>query len=188
MLIKNVSALSVSVLILFFTITMSANAETTEQEQPGVMGVAELFGLPFNDLPLSQVEKKLNDMGLNSYPSYKTGVVSYSLGPEGILGVTNATLYSNDSNYVTQALLSGVVQSLEKRRTLGEVLVKKYGAPSVGFMNEGFGRGKWFFKEGTMIELHNSTFDVSILYVDERPKVASLSGKIDVEALSNKGL
>jgi hypothetical protein len=125
-------------------------------------------------------------MGLYSYPSYKTGIVSYSLGSEGILGVTNATIYSNTSNYITKALLSGVVQSKENRQALGEVLATKYGKPSVGFLSEGIGRAKWFFKEGTMIEFHNSTFDVSILYVDEQPRVASRSGKIDVEALSRK--
>ncbi|MBU1294142.1 MAG: uridine kinase [Gammaproteobacteria bacterium] len=148
--------------------------------------VAELFGLPLNDLRVSQLENQLNSMGLHSYPSYKDGVISYSLGPEGILGVTNATIYSNGSGYVRQALLSGVVESSEKRKALGELLAQKYGKPSEGFLSNGIGRSKWLFKDGTMIEFHNTTYDVSLMYVDESPKVAIRSGQIDVEALSRK--
>jgi hypothetical protein len=148
--------------------------------------MAELFGLPLNDLSVSRLDKQLNSMGLHSYPSYKDGVVSYSLGPEGILGVTNATIYSNGSGYIRQALLSGVVESSEKRKALGELLARKYGKPSEGFLNNGIGRSKWLFKDGTMIELHNTTYDVSLMYVDESPKVATPSGQIDVEALSRK--
>ncbi|WP_421856711.1 uridine kinase [Marinomonas sp.] len=148
--------------------------------------VAELFGLPLNDLSVSLLEQHLNSKGLHSYPSYKDGVVSYSLGPEGILGVTNATIYSNGSGYVRRALLSGVVESNEKRRALGELLVRKYGKPSEGLLNNGIGRPKWLFKDGTVIELSNTTYDVSLMYVDENPKVVSRSGQIDVEALSRK--
>lgn len=161
-----------------------AKAESSTASR--VADMAELFGLPLNDLSVSQLNKQLNSMGLSSYPSYKDGVVSYSLGPEGILGVTNATIYSNGSGYVRQALLSGVVESKEKRKALGDLLTRKYGNPSEGVLNNGIGRSKWLFTDGTMIELHNTTYDVSLMYVDESPKVATRSGQIDVEALSRK--
>ena len=186
MLRKNASALKFWTLVLFFAITVTSVKAAT-QEKPLFSDTAEFFGLPFNNLHLSKIQEKLKNIGLHSYPSYKNGVVSYSLGEKGILGVTNATIHSNPSSYVTKALLSGVVQSKEDRQALGEVFVTKYGKPTVGFISEGIGRGKWFFEEGTMIELKNSTFDVSISYVDEQPKeVSSRSGKIDVEALSRK--
>jgi hypothetical protein len=178
-----------SALIMFiFALSMSA-ATLVRAEANGISrssNVAELFGLPLNDLSVSRLERQINSMGLHSYPSYKDGVISYSLGPEGILGVTNATIYSNGSGYVRQALLSGVVESNEKRKALGELLGRKYGTPSEGFLNNGIGRSKWLFKDGTMIEFHNTTYDVSLMYVDENPKVAARSGQIDVEALSRK--
>ena len=178
-----------SALIMFiFALSMCAatlvRAEANDVSRSS--NVAELFGLPLNDLSVSQLERQLNSMGLRSYPSYKDGVISYSLGPEGILGVTHATIFSNSSRYVQQALLSGVVGSLEKRQALGELLQKKYGAPSEGYLNNGIGRSKWLFKDGTLIEFHNSTYDVYIMYVDERPRVMGRSGQIDVEALSRK--
>lgn len=180
---KFTSVLAVLILVLVGMATV-ANAKTTKI--PQLSNIAELFGLPLNDLSLSRLEKKLDSMGLHSYPSYKEGEVSYSLGPEGILGVTHATIFSNSSRYVQQALLSGVVGSLEKRQALGELLQKKYGAPSEGYLNNGIGRSKWLFKDGTLIEFHNSTYDVYIMYVDERPRVMGRSGQIDVEALSRK--
>lgn len=178
-----------SALIIFiFGLSMGAAtlAKAEESSVPARSNIAELFGLPLNDLSVSRLEKQLNSMGMHSYPSYKDGVVSYSLGPEGILGVTSATIYSNGSGYVRQALLSGVVESSEKRKALGELLARKYGKPSEGFLNNGIGRSKWLFQDGTMIELHNTTYDVSLMYVDENPKVATRSGQIDVEALSRK--
>ena len=181
---KIVSGFSVFVFAFFMGITTAANAKTNEK--PLLSTAAELFGLPLNDLSLSRLEKKLDGMGLQSYPSYKEGEVSYSLGPEGILGVTNATIFSNSSGYVRQAALSGVVKSSEKRKALGELLVRKYGAPNEGYLNNGIGRSKWLFKNGTMIEFYNSTYDVSIMYVDERPRTLVRSGQIDVEALSRK--
>lgn len=147
---------------------------------------AELFGLRFNDLSLSRLNSKLRSMGITSYPSYKEGQISYSLGTEGILGVTNATVFTNSSGYIQQALLSGVVESSEKRQSLGKLLEQKYGAPAAGYLSDGIGKARWLFQEGTTIELRNSTFDVSLAYVDERPRVQSRSGKIDVEALSRK--
>lgn len=173
-----------SVLAVFSVASVSAN--TSNDMTSRASSIAELFGLSLNDLSLERLEKQLATMGLRSYPSYKEGVVSYSLGPEGIFGVTNATIYSNASGYVSQALLSGVIESNEKRKALGELLEKKYGAPSEGFLNTGIGRSTWLFKDGTLIELHNSTFDVSIMYVDEHPRVETRSGQIDVEALSRK--
>lgn len=147
---------------------------------------AELFGLRVNDLSKAVFEKQLSKMGLQSYPSYKKGVACYSLGPDGILGIKELTVLFNPSDYVRQATLSGVVESNEKRKSLGLLLEKKYGPPNVGFVRNGYGRAKWIFKDGTQIELHNTTFDVSVSYVDERPKVLSESGEIDVHALSKK--
>ncbi|RNF51462.1 uridine kinase [Marinomonas hwangdonensis] len=148
---------------------------------------AELFGLSFNDLKLVDLAQHLKNMGLQSYPTYKEGIVSYGLGPEGILGITNATLYTNPSGYVRQALLTGVIQSNEKRKAIGDVFFNKYGAPSEGFLNKGIGRSKWLFDDGTEIDFRNTTYDVSILYVDLQPKKSARnSGRIDVEALSRK--
>ena len=181
---KVIRVFAISVFTFFLGIATLAKAEANVVSQSS--DVAELFGLPLNDLSISVLEQHLNSMGLRSYPSYKDGVVSYSLGPDGILGVTNATIYSNGSGYISQALLSGVVESSEKRKALGELLARKYGNPSEGFLNNGIGRSKWLFKDGTMIEFHNTTYDVSLMYVDETPKIATSSGKIDVEALSRK--
>ena len=163
---------------------VSVMAETNESATSS--DVAELFGLPVNGLSLAKLESRLESMGLQSYPSYKPGIVSYSLGPEGILGVTNATIYFNSSKYVSQVLLSGVVESSEKRKNLGELLGRKYGVPTEGSLKNGLGRSTWSFRDGTTINLRNTTYDVSILYVDEQPEVMTRSNKIDVEALSNR--
>ena len=100
--------------------------------------------------------------------------------------MTNATIYTNKSGYLEKALLSGVVDNDEKRQSLGKLLEEKYGTPAVGYLADGIGQVKWFFNEGTVIELRNTTFDVSLVYVDEQPKVLFNSGRIDVEALSRK--
>ena len=181
---KVVSVFNWFIVALVLGLTMVARAESEGASKSS--GVAELFGLPLNDLSVSRLEQQLNAMGLRSYPSYKDGVISYSLGPEGILGVTSATIFANASGFVRQALLAGVVESSEKRKELGNLLAKKYGSPSEGFLNNGIGRSKWYFADGTMIELHNTTYDVSFMYIDGKPKVATRSGKIDVEALSRK--
>jgi hypothetical protein len=175
----------VTITLAVFSVN-GVSANTPSDVLPRISSVAELFGLPLNDLSLSRLERQLSSMGLSSYPSYKDGIVNYSLGPEGILGVTNATIYSNASGYIQQALLSGVVENNEKRKALGELLKQKYGSPNDGFLSNGIGRSKWLFQDGTMIELRNNTYDVSILYVDEHPKVVTRSGHIDVEALSRK--
>jgi hypothetical protein len=184
MLVKNTSAALMYLFIFASVGSFSVYAATNQVVSPS--SNAELFGLRFNDLPLSKLESQLRGMGIVNYPSYKEGVTSYSLGPEGILGVTNATIFTNTSGYIHQALLSGVVDSSEKRQSLGKLLETKYGVPVAGYLSEGIGKARWIFKEGTMIELRNNTFDVSITYVDERPRVQSRSGKIDVEALSRK--
>lgn len=175
---------SVVLVCLLFLGSLSAYAATSPSRK--ALTYAELFGLRFNDLSLSRLDSKLRGMGITSYPSYKEGQTSYSLGAEGILGVTNATVFTNSSGYVQQALLSGVVQSNEKRQSLGRLLEQKYGAPAAGYLSDGIGKARWLFREGTMIELRNTTFDVSLAYVDERPGVQSRSGKIDVEALSRR--
>lgn len=147
---------------------------------------AELFGLRIDDLSKEQLEAQLSAMGLKSFPSYKPGVVSYSLGDEGILGIKILTVYFNQSDYFRRAIMAGIIEDNEKRRLLGDLLAKKYGEPQVGFVKDGYGRAKWLFDNGSYIELHNTTFDVSVSYVDERPKVESHSGAIDVHALSRK--
>ncbi|ETI59314.1 hypothetical protein [Marinomonas profundimaris] len=173
-------------LILTLLMGMTSTVQAKTNEKARLSNMAELFGLPLNDLSLSRLKRQLESMGLSSYPSYRDGEMSYSLGPEGILGVTNLTVFSNTSGYVRQALLSGVVESNEKRKALGALLEKKYGEPTEGHLNQGIGRSTWLFKDGTLIEFQNSTYDVSIMYVDEHPKVVNRSGKIDVEALSRK--
>lgn len=147
---------------------------------------AELFGLTVNNLSQAVIEKQLAKMGLQAFPTYKKDRVSYSLGPDGILGIKELDLVFNSYDYIRSATMSGVVESAEKRQKLGLVLEQKYGQPNVGFVKNGYGRAKWFFKDGTYIELHNTTFDVSISYVDQDPMVPKESGTIDVEALSRQ--
>ena len=79
--------------------------------------------------------------------------------------------------------MSGVVEDPELRAKLGAVLERKYGPPSVGFVRDGYGRARWALPDGTEIELHNTTFDVSVIYMDRLPKRIAPSGRIDVEAL-----
>lgn len=140
MLSKVASMLVVFALALSYGEAMAATADNKESSTFST--VAELFGLPLNDLSLSQLKSRLNTMGLSSYPSYKQGVMTYSLGPEGILGVTNATIYSNRSGYVRQVLLSGVVESNEKRKNLGTLLGKKIRRSNGRF----FKQWPWAFK------------------------------------------
>lgn len=144
---------------------------------------AEIFGLKVNDLSKKTFEKRLGEMGIEPYPSYKKDVVSYSLGDNGILGLKELDATFNDYGYIKQATMVGVVKSNDKRSSLGNLLVKKYGEPNIGFVKDGYGRAKWVFQDGTYIELHNTTFDVSVIYVDQDPKIPSESGQIDVEAL-----
>jgi hypothetical protein len=185
MLKKYIPTFVLYVLTIFYVFGMVPTYAATEAI-PRNSSIAELFGLSVNNLSLSRLEDHLDNIGLNSYPSYKDGVVSYSLGPEGILGVTNATIFSNTSGYVHQVLLYGVVESDEKRQSLGKLLEKKYGTPTAGNLVDGIGKTHWEFRDGTKIELLNSTFDVAITYIDERPRVRVQSGRIDVEALSRK--
>lgn len=172
-----------AVLALSFLVTQHLWANT-QANGARVAAKSELFGLPFNNLKFTDLIEQLNSMGVESYPSYQEGVESFSLGPEGILGVTDLTVYTNDSGYLEQALLSGVVESSHKRRSLGELLFNKYGVPSVGHLTNGVGEVEWRLREYTKILLKNASFDVSVLFVDERPKVIQRSGRIDVESLS----
>lgn len=175
----------VACVVLFLSInTTLAHAEASRK--PQISEMAELFGLPFCDLRLSALEKRLATMEVRGYPSYKDGVAKYSLGRSGILGLTDATVYYNRSGYVWQTLMFGIVESKEKRQYLGNLLERKYGLPDEGFMNNGIGRPVWLFKEGVSIHLHNTTYNVSVLYLDESPKNRPPSGRIDVEALSHK--
>ncbi|MCO4785558.1 uridine kinase [Marinomonas atlantica] len=144
---------------------------------------AELFGVEFNDLSKAKFEAHLSKMGLEQYPSYREGMASYSLGTTGILGIKELTVVYNRYEYVERATMSGVVEDAELRSKLGSLLERKYGPPSIGFIRDGYGRARWMLVDGTEIELHNTTFDVSVSYVDRVPKRKSASGRIDVEAL-----
>ncbi|MFT2112149.1 uridine kinase [Marinomonas sp. 2405UD68-3] len=174
--------------LLFFCVTSGAfNEDAGEKPEPKVYSKeAELFGLKINNLSQSEFEGQLKKMGLNSFPSFRKGIASYSLGEEGILGVRSLTVVYNKSKYIEKIVLVGVVKSNEKRKALGSLLINKYGAPTVGFVNQGFGMAQWLFGDGTLIELRNTTFDVSMSYVDRSPKVPPLSGEIDVELLQKK--
>ena len=178
-------ALSLS-LISVSSIALEQEESVPEVATPSYARGAELFGIAFNDLSKSSFEAHLKKMGLEPYPSYRTGIASYSLGTNGILGIRELTVRYNDSNFVEKATMSGVVESKDKRANLGNVLVKKYGPPSVGFVRDGFGRARWVLPDGTEIELHNTTFDVSVLYVDTHPAREEASGQIDVEALMRR--
>ncbi|WP_394183334.1 uridine kinase [Marinomonas posidonica] len=171
------------ILALFVLVSQQLWANT-QASTARVSGQSELFGLPFNNLKLSDLGEQLKSMGVESYPSYQDGMQSYSLGPEGILGVTDLTIQSNESGYLVQALLSGVVKSSRQRRALGDLLLKKYGTPSSGRLDNGLGDVEWRLKDYTKIHLNNTSVDVSVMYVDERPKVIQSSGRIDVESLS----
>jgi len=176
--------------LLVFGFASGAFAEDEDEKpkpKPKVYSKeAELFGLKINDLSQSKFESQLKKMGLHSFPSFRKGIASYSLGEDGILGVRSLTVVYNKSKYVEKISLAGVVKSNEKRKALGLLLINKYGIPTVGFVNQGFGRAQWLFGDGTLIELRNTTFDVSMSYVDRSPKVQSLSGQIDVESLQKK--
>lgn len=164
-----------------------ANEASPEEEAPPPAPVyasgAELFGIAFNDLSKAQFEMHLKKMGLEPFPSYRQGVASYSLGKNGILGIKELTVRYNQYQFVEKATLSGVVESPELRAKLGNVLLQKYGQPEVGFVRDGYGRARWQLPDNTDIELRNTTFDVSVVYIDRVPKAVSPSGRIDVEAL-----
>lgn len=121
--------------VLLFLATNTALVKAEGSRKPQIVTRAELFGLPFNDLSLQTLEKRLATMDIHSYPSYKDGVANYSLGRSGMLGLTDAKVYYNRSGYVWQALMFGVVESKEKRQYLGNLLQRKYGLPDEGFMN-----------------------------------------------------
>ncbi|WP_417552861.1 uridine kinase [Marinomonas fungiae] len=161
----------------------TTNAADSVVAAPEFSKGAELFGIPFNDLSKAEFEQHLSKMGLESYPSYRQGVANYSLGATGILGIKELTVVYNQYDFVERATMSGVVEDPALRAKLGTVLEKKYGPPSVGFVRDGYGRARWFLPDGTEIELHNTTFDVSVIYMDRVPKRIAPSGRIDVEAL-----
>jgi len=177
---------SVFVVILNIVVTTTALAETNKVES--FTHEAEIFGLMVDDLSRQRLEQQLEKMGVNAFPSYREGIASYSLGAEGILGVRELKVRYNNSQYIEQINLSGVVESNEKRRSLGHLLVNKYGPPHLGFVNNGFGRAQWVFENGTAIELRNTTYDVVVVYIDRSPKQAAPkdSGRIDVQQLLRK--
>ncbi|MCB5161555.1 uridine kinase [Marinomonas algarum] len=174
---------------LVSAMSLSVSAFATEQasRKPQIASQAELFGLPFNDLNIETLEKQLSKMQVRRYPSYQECVAKYSLGDSGILGLTVATIYYNRFDFVTKTVLFGVVESKEKRQYLGDLLQRKYGLPDEGYLNQGIGKPTWEFDDGTSIRLHNTTYNVSVVYTDEEPLCESSdSGRIDVEALRKK--
>ncbi|GAB3483220.1 uridine kinase [Marinomonas epiphytica] len=176
-------------IFLFILSPFSVLAEESEEleiEKPKLLTEAMLFGLPINDLTQTALDKQLNARGIESYPSYKEGVVNYGLGEEGILGIKILTVQYNRSGHFKQAIFAGIVEDNGKRKAIGELLERRYGKPELGFVKDGYGRAKWLFDDNCYIELHNTTFDVSVSYVDARPKTVSPSGRIDVQALSRK--
>lgn len=175
--------LSMAMLCILSSGVLAADESTDRQITPIPDQGAELFGLAINDLNKADFETRLSKMGLQPYPSYKKEVATYSLGAEGILGVKELKVQFNNDLYLIKATLSGVVESKSNRQSLGKLLVKKYGTPNMGFVRNGFGRAKWVFHDGTYIELHNTTFNVLVIYADQQPKKAPESGRIDVEAL-----
>lgn len=178
--------LSITVLAICSSVSFAANEPSDRKTTPITDQGAELFGLTVNDLSKEDFEKQLSAMGLQPYPSYKKGGATYSLGQEGILGIRELSIQFNDYDYLEKATMSGVVESNKKRQALGNLLVKKYGTPNIGYVRDGYGRAKWVFQDGTYIELHNTTFNVLVIYVDQQPKTLSESGQIDVEALYKK--
>ena len=170
----------VALFVLVFVSGLVGVAKATQTEK------AELFGIEINDLAKKQFEDHLEKMGVKTYPSYTKGLINYSLGKDGILGIKNLAVSFNSSSYFERATLSGVVENAKQRASLGRLLVEKYGEPTRGFVREGYGRAVWFFTDGTMIQLSNTTFDVAVVYVDQQPKQTSASGRIDVEALLRK--
>lgn len=179
-------AMPIVLLLSFFLVTEVSAEEEIPLEPKVYSKSAELFGLQVNDLSQSDLEEQLRKMGLHSYPNFRQGVASYSLGDEGILGVRALTVVYNKFKFVEKISLEGVVKDNEKRKALGDLLSNKYGKPTVGFVKDGYGRAQWLFYDGTLIQLRNTTFDVSITYVDRSPKEQSLSGQIDVESLLKK--
>lgn len=172
---------------LFFPILASAEeAAESDIEKPKLLKEAMLFGVPINDLTQAKLDKQLSARGIESYPSYKEGTVNYGLGEEGILGIKVLTVRFNRSGYFKQAVFAGIVEDNEKRKAIGNLLEGRYGKPALGFVKDGYGRAKWLLDDNCYIELHNTTFDVSVSYVDTRPKSVSQSGRIDVQALSRK--
>jgi len=184
---KCLNTFSLILLTLLLSAPASANDEPEASEpidEPVVYSSgAELFGIPFNDLSKDKFEEHLAKIGLEPYPSYREGIANYSLGASGILGIKELTVIYNRYQYVERATMSGVVESAELRAKLGHLLEGKYGPPSIGFVRDGYGRARWMLTDGTEIELRNTTFDVSVSYIDRVPRRASASGRIDVEAL-----
>ena len=173
--------------IVVFPISLSAQEEVElgTKPEPVYAKSAELFGLLINDLSQEEFERHLKNMGMSPYPSYQADTANYSLGEKGILGIRQISVQYNNYNFVKRIELHGVVENVRKRSSLGNLLSKKYGPPMAGFVREGFGRAQWRFEDGTLVELHNTTYDVTVSYRDLIPKRRSVSGEIDVQALKD---
>lgn len=178
-----------SIMSLAF-ISITVNAEEVELGKPApppsYAKSAELFGLLINDLSQEEFEKHLRSMGMSPYPSYQAGKANYSLGDKGILGIRQISVHYNNYNFVERIELHGMVENVKQRSSLGNLLFKKYGPPMAGFVRDGFGRAQWRFADGTLVELHNTTYEVSISYRDLIPKRKSVSGEINVQALKDR--
>ncbi len=153
---------------------------------PSYAKAAELFGLLINDLSQDEFERHLKSMGMSPYPSYQAGKANYSLGERGILGIRQISVHYNNYNFVERIELHGRVENVKQRSSLGNLLSKKYGPPMAGFVKDGFGRAQWRFEDGTLVELHNTTYEVTVSYRDLIPKRKTVSGEINVQALKDK--
>lgn len=171
-------------------VSISVSSEEVELGKPEPAPVyaksAELFGLLINDLSQEEFEKHLRSMGMSPYPSYKEGKANYSLGDKGILGIRQISVHYNNYNFVERIELHGLVENVKQRSSLGNLLSKKYGPPMAGFVRDGFGRAQWRFDDGTLVELRNTTFEVTVSYRDLIPKRKTVSGEINVQALKDR--
>ena len=177
----------VSFTLISAPLTAEEEVELGQQAPPPVYAKsAELFGLLINDLSQEEFERHLRSMGMSPYPSYEKGKANYSLGDKGILGIRQISVHYNNYNFVERIELHGVVENVKQRSSLGNLLSKKYGPPMAGFVRDGFGRAQWRFEDGTLVELHNTTFEVSVSYRDLIPKRKAVSGEINVQALKDR--
>lgn len=177
----------ISFALLSLTISAEEEIELGKKDvPPSYAKSAELFGLLINDLSQEEFERHLRSMGMSPYPSYQAGTANYSLGDKGILGIRQISVHYNNYNFVERIELHGRVENVKQRSSLGNLLFKKYGPPMAGFVKDGFGRAQWRFADGTLVELHNTTYEVTVSYRDLIPKRKSVSGEINVQALKDR--
>jgi len=171
---------------IFLNVVIAEDNKNLLESSPISMKGAELFGLVLNDLSQETLEDKLAEMGVTNFPNASQKTVDYSLGDHDVLGIRGLSVYYNDYYFVEKIILAGSVESPKLRKKLGNLLVKRYKDPMAGSVNNGYGRAQWRFNDGTMIELNNTTFDVSVVYRDLIPSRELVAGEIDVQALKDR--